>query len=300
MGDNMKKVRSGDSLDIPAATFNTFIDSARDFLSRQSDMNRACSKDTRNSGIILVKNASGEDRARFEILGIKEPVISVSDNEEQFKNRIALTGELPTESDHAGKFVILLEPLKADSIGMAMAMGICQVKINIESEDHSHADVKDDDATTLQSNASGAAQILWKESGTGIKWCTIRFPMPQSEGGSYNNPYDLLWTQPTESPYLLECDYPDRTYDSIYSGEWGGDTVYAFDDIPEEQAEAEDPQSGVIIQQAVDFRIDEASGFQKLICNFHYDTSGKLKAITNPQWHTFAYVKTCYFPTPTT
>ncbi len=40
MGDNMRKVRTGDSLDIPAETFNTFIDSARDFLQRQSAVDR--------------------------------------------------------------------------------------------------------------------------------------------------------------------------------------------------------------------------------------------------------------------
>ncbi len=35
MPDNLKKVKSGDALVIPAQTFNTFIDAARDFRSRQ-------------------------------------------------------------------------------------------------------------------------------------------------------------------------------------------------------------------------------------------------------------------------
>ena len=35
MGDSLKKVKSGDDLVIPAQTFNTFVDSARDFLARQ-------------------------------------------------------------------------------------------------------------------------------------------------------------------------------------------------------------------------------------------------------------------------
>lgn len=174
MGDNMKKVRSGDPLDIPAATFNTFIDASRDFLDRQNNRNRRNATDSRNSGIILIKNGSGEDRARFEILGIKEPIISVSDNEEQFKNRVALTGELPTEDDHTGKFVILLEPLKNNGLGLAMALGVCPVKLTLDSEDHTHADVKDSDSTTLQSGFFGAAEILWKEDGTGEKWAVVR------------------------------------------------------------------------------------------------------------------------------
>lgn len=170
----MRKVQSGDPLDIPAATFNKFIDASRDFLSRQSDMNRSRTKDTRNSGIILVKNASGGDRERFHVLGIKEPVISASDNEGQFKNRVALKGEMPTEDDHTSKFVILLEPLKNDGIGLAMALGICPVKLTVDNEDHTHADVKDEEAATLQSGFSGSAQILWKEEGTGEKWAVVR------------------------------------------------------------------------------------------------------------------------------
>lgn len=35
MGDCLKKVQSGDPLAIPAATFNTFVDAAQDFLRRQ-------------------------------------------------------------------------------------------------------------------------------------------------------------------------------------------------------------------------------------------------------------------------
>ena len=174
MGDGMKKVHSGDPLDIPAATFNTFIDSARDFLARQNDTSRQHGRDLRSSGIILVKNVSGGDRERFHILGIKEPVISASDNEDQFKNRVALKGETPSEDDHTGRFVILLEPLKSDGIGMAMALGICPVKLTVDNEDHTYADVKDGEASTLQSGFSGSAQILWKEEGTGEKWAVVR------------------------------------------------------------------------------------------------------------------------------
>jgi len=35
MFDTLRKVKPDDSLVIPAATFNTFVDSARDFLARQ-------------------------------------------------------------------------------------------------------------------------------------------------------------------------------------------------------------------------------------------------------------------------
>jgi hypothetical protein len=178
MGDTMRKVRSGDSLVIPASTFNTFIDAARDFRDRQNRIKRTGTRDTRHSGIILVKNASGSDCNRFHVLGIKESVILPADNEDEFRNKVTLTGEAPNEDDHLGKFVILLEPLKNDSIGMAMALGVCPVKITVENEDHTFADVNDSEASTLKSGSTGAAQILWKEDGTGEKWAVVRLGTP--------------------------------------------------------------------------------------------------------------------------
>jgi hypothetical protein len=174
MGDNMKKVRTGDALDIPAATFNTFIDSARDFLQRQSDQNRQSGRDIRNSGIILMKNGSGSDRERFNVLGIKEPIINLSDNADAFKNRVALTGITPNKDDHTGKFAVLLSPMKTDALGLAMVLGVCPVKITVDNAEHTHADINDGDAATLKSGFYGAAQILWKEDGTGEKWAVVR------------------------------------------------------------------------------------------------------------------------------
>lgn len=180
MSDAMRKVRSGDPLVIPASTFNTFIDTAQDFLARQNTGSRTGQRDMRHSGIVLVKNASGADRERFHVLGIKQSVISPTDNVEEFKNKVALTGETPSEEIHRGKFVILLEPLKSNSLGMAMAQGICQVKVTVGNATHTHADVNDGEAGTLKSASTGAAQILWKETGTGEKWAVVRLGLPVS------------------------------------------------------------------------------------------------------------------------
>ena len=57
---SLKKVKSGDSQEIPAATFNTFIDAARDFRSRQQGRAQTAQQSFRSSGIILIKNVSGE------------------------------------------------------------------------------------------------------------------------------------------------------------------------------------------------------------------------------------------------
>jgi hypothetical protein len=204
MGDSMRKVRSGAPLVIPATTFNTFIDTARDFLDRQNQIRRTGLRDTRHSGIVLVKNASGEDRERFHVLGIKETIITPSDNEDEFKNKVALSGETPTEEDHRGKFVVLLEPLKTDAIGMGMALGLCPVKITVENEDHACADVNDGEAATLKSASTGAAQILWKEDGTGEKWAVIRLGTPPGLPPIYKTTADQSGT--TVEAKLLRAD----------------------------------------------------------------------------------------------
>lgn len=40
MGDALRKVKPGDPLSIPAATFNTFVDAAQHFLRRQRGIGR--------------------------------------------------------------------------------------------------------------------------------------------------------------------------------------------------------------------------------------------------------------------
>ena len=68
MSEPLKKVAAGDLLAIPAETFNTFIDMARDYRSRQVGVAQS-PQPSRSSGIVLVKNASGADRNRFDVLG---------------------------------------------------------------------------------------------------------------------------------------------------------------------------------------------------------------------------------------
>jgi hypothetical protein len=46
--------------------------------------------------------------------------------------------------------------------------------MDVQNEDHRFADVGDEVAGHLVSAVSGAAEILWKESGTGVKWAVVR------------------------------------------------------------------------------------------------------------------------------
>ena len=97
-GDPLKKVQAGDKLEIPAQTFNTMIDAAQDFLRRQRSISQEVPQSFRQAGIVLVRNNSGTDRTRGEILGINSPVIGPSDNLNEFKKRVALDCGTPARA----------------------------------------------------------------------------------------------------------------------------------------------------------------------------------------------------------
>lgn len=111
MSDYMKKVKSGDSLSIPAETFNTFIDAARDDRTRQQNRGQTAGRSNSTTGTILVKNAGGADLDRFDVLGIGAPIFRPTDNEDTFKNQVTLKGVTPSEGNHEARFVILQEPV---------------------------------------------------------------------------------------------------------------------------------------------------------------------------------------------
>ena len=167
MGDTFKKVQSGDPLRIPAETFNTFIDAARDFKARRQSRTRESQVEFRQTGIVPVKNNSGADRERFDVLGIDRPLILPSDNLLSFQNQIAFVGVTPTEVDHLGRFVVLLEPLRDGMIGQACLSGVCPIRLNVLDEEHEWADIEDGETDSLKTDTAGSAFILWKEDASG-------------------------------------------------------------------------------------------------------------------------------------
>ena len=181
MSDHMKKVKSGDRLSIPAETFNTFIDAARDHRTRQQNRGQAARPSNRSTGTILVKNASGADRDRFDVLGVDAPIFTPTDNEDSFKNQVALKGVTPSEDNHEGRFVILQEPVRTGDIGRAVVAGVTPVVVNVSDTEHGFADIADGVAGKLVSAESGGAQILWAELGTGDKWAVVRLSPPGTD-----------------------------------------------------------------------------------------------------------------------
>lgn len=163
MGDPFKKVQRGDPLRIPAETFNTFIDAAKDFRARTQNRGHQSQPEFQQSGIVLVKNGTGDDLDRFHVLGIDRPIFTPSDNLHSFLNQIAVLGVAPTEDNHLGRFLVLQEPLRAGMIGRACISGITPVLLNVQDEEHDWADIEEGETDSLKTDTAGSAYILWKE-----------------------------------------------------------------------------------------------------------------------------------------
>lgn len=174
------------------------LDCTRDWKASRSLTGGEAGGQLRNADIVLVKNDSGEDVPRFGVLGIDGVIFTADDNLLEFQARVAFTGITPAEADHAGKFVICLDPIADGKIGRAWVSGVCAAKVDIGSAAHKFADVLDGDNTQLRSTDSGSARILYREAATGEQWCVVRMGdgaatgstirLGQFTGAWYNEP----------------------------------------------------------------------------------------------------------------
>lgn len=180
-GDPFRKVAAGDPLTIPAAAYNAFIDLVRGDQPAPSPAGNGAAG--LPSGIIRIKNNSGADRARWEVLGLDVPLVLPADNAAEFARQVALAGVLPTAA-HAGKWALLLEPVAAGAIGRAVASGVTVGKVNVTAGEEART-LADAEAglASLQAVTAGGAEVLWKEAGTGLLWAVLRFPAPAAAGG---------------------------------------------------------------------------------------------------------------------
>ena len=185
MGDPFKKVQRGDRLSIPAETFNTFIDAAKDFRNRTQNVARQRQLDLPQTGVVLVKNGTADDIERFHVLGVDRPIFTPGESLFSFQDQIAVVGITPTEDDHLGRFLVLQEPLRAGMIGRACVSGVTPVRLNVLEEEHDWADIEDGETDSLKTDTAGSAFILWKEPPTGgygygygyyggLRWALVR------------------------------------------------------------------------------------------------------------------------------
>jgi hypothetical protein len=157
---------------IPTTTWNAMV-SAIEWVERNR-LRLGTERFTPESSGVNVKNNSSDDIDAGGVLGLGAPLITVSDNLSAFKEAASFVGASPTSPDHVGNFGICLEPIPAGKIGKCAISGIAICKIQVDSSSHQqYADIRHGRTDKLIARYSGAAEILWKESGTGDKWAIV-------------------------------------------------------------------------------------------------------------------------------
>lgn len=158
---DFSKVAKGGALRIPAATYNALMRIAE----RTSDpglTGNATATAGYGQNVVRVKNTTGATVPRFGVLGIAG--LELEPDGQTFPDVIVFSGETPTTVSHANRFLVTLEPIAADRVGLAAAAGVFPCKVNLTNTTHQFATVKNNDATQLASAACGVLQLLWIEN----------------------------------------------------------------------------------------------------------------------------------------
>jgi hypothetical protein len=123
-------------------------------------------------GLVVVWNASGADCEPWTILGIDSSAVAPASDRPGFETYRVIKCVAAAAATHRGRFVVLQQPLRADECGMACAAGVTIAKLTVNAANDRWADAG---AGVLATGGGGAAEILWKESGTGAdKWSIVR------------------------------------------------------------------------------------------------------------------------------
>jgi len=261
-GDVMKKVQPGDQLKIPAETFNTFIDAARAYRTGRQNLGVFSRPEPCDRNVVRIKNNSGADRDRFDVLGIDTPLFIYADNPTEFQNRPALKGVAPTLADQLGRVAVLLEPASAGAIARAVISGIvpCKVYVNINTAVPAWADIEAGTMNHLVAKSSGTARVLWRAAGTGEQWALVQLstgpiirrielktdltppanPEQTGENSSAADAYDLQWDGSNYAidtvggafaVYDFKRRFRSKGRDTVASGKTGarGDAIWRPD-----------------------------------------------------------------------
>lgn len=142
------------------------IDAGQAFAGARFDSGPPARTRPRPTDLIKLKNSSGADRAKGEILKIEGTILTTQDAESIWLDGIAITAEC--------RFGVLKEPSVSGEISEAQVSGVCLALVNITDEEHTHA-IAESGEYVAQSGAAGPLEILYAPGGTGEKECVVRF-----------------------------------------------------------------------------------------------------------------------------
>jgi hypothetical protein len=214
-----------------------------------------------NPGVVMIKNTTATDWDRHDCVYIDkptiEPVASANAPETlEFRSFRVFDAIEPLSGEtHVGKIAILLEPIPAGRMGAAILSGVVNTKIDVIDEDDEFCDVDETSGgrlLTSNSDYESSGQILWKASGTGEKWATVRLSNKKTPalevgfclGASHPDGVSAMQTlgsgelidfelysemDEVQAGYARVMDEPGWTWQAGYEDGYGYDDVWVCD-----------------------------------------------------------------------
>ena len=180
----MEKVHQGESVVIKAATWNSFVDAAEFARKAKSLVGSDGVFAGFTGNMVFVRNKCGETLPRFGAVVLSDTVIPHDSASEEIECETPAFDGVPAEDEgeeDEGKekesrpFAVAVEPIASGEIGRALVFGVTPARVDVVHEEDACAEpVPGSENGAMRSTNVGYARIVWKEDGTGEKWCFLR------------------------------------------------------------------------------------------------------------------------------
>jgi hypothetical protein len=215
MAEPFRKVQPGDPLRIPADAWNALMDLSQ-FQRNQRHNQLSDSEGTsRQTTLAKVRNQTGVDLDRFSIVALGSPIVSPTDNLNEFKNQSNFQGLLPSANTKS-RFGVLLEPLGENRIGTAVVSGCVIARVSVGMQVYDCVETVPGEPSFLRNVPHGPASVMWMESTGSIRWAVIRF-----DNANYEEVVFITSNIPDASGYypgvVQRFDVVSQTWNTVFN-----------------------------------------------------------------------------------
>lgn len=274
---------------IPGGTINALIAGLQDLDRRVGGAPKAPSSEAPGGAVTaLATNQTGAALPEFGVVRLARQAFDFAASptgspiEGSAPMLLPIVPDVQAPSDGESLLAITQEPIPASGVGRVVVMGLSYARVYITDASHTHATAISADVDKLVSGTSGPAQIVYKPSGTGVKFALVRLGgggggAPSSNGfvgmlteslpAAEATTYDTI---PANIRTMLEAEYPEleliassgapqtiykltpgsyqrvtvvRVAEDVESGETGFDETYLFPLYIETDEETVEPDT---------------------------------------------------------
>lgn len=183
MPAHLKRVVRGEVSPKLASRENTLVNVHGDTLDRMRDtLPQQRNVFVHGGGEVLVENTTGEHLDQYSVVYLVDSGLGLRNDEYRelsvdiFKSKRFLLAEGPSgpEPKDIRRLAITQVALPAGRIGRACVVGVTQVLLKVEDEEHNFASPEAYGQRWLVTGPAGLIPILWKEPGTGERWGIVK------------------------------------------------------------------------------------------------------------------------------